>query len=183
MPIAESLGRFRRIGLDETGVAMGQVKGKVMGLELDAINDRPCFAEVNLGMARRMSQRHEHFTGMAFLIADVIRNDCYPALKAMLIAQTLINAFGCMALLLWAVFIVEQYLIDNTDERTKLWTLGWFAALIARRCRMLKDLGNRLAINAKTPRRFAATQTIMMARKPNPPVNVHVIHLPAFRPS
>src|ERR1700730_7911019 len=59
VPIEKSLGRLRRIGLDE-GVRLRQVEAKDMQLHANAADDADAFAEVDLRMARRMGERHEN---------------------------------------------------------------------------------------------------------------------------
>ena len=54
------LGRCRWIGPDEAGVAMRQVEGEEVRLLLDAADHHHRFAEIGLGMAGRVGQRHEH---------------------------------------------------------------------------------------------------------------------------
>src|SRR3981081_3576638 len=56
-PIEKSLGRLRRIGLDETGVRLRQVEAEDMQLHANAADDADAFAEVELRVARRMGER------------------------------------------------------------------------------------------------------------------------------
>ena len=60
VPVQKRLGGFSRIGLRKAAVAVGQVQDEVMHLALHTGDHRQCLAEITLGMARSMGQRHEH---------------------------------------------------------------------------------------------------------------------------
>ncbi len=81
---------------------MRQVQGKEVDLARNAGNHCKRLAEIHLCMAGIMLQWHEDLLGPAFAGTDIIRDDRDAAGKAMLIAQTLKNPFGGMALLLWS---------------------------------------------------------------------------------
>jgi len=59
--LLERLGAFTREGLAEEGVAVRQRHHAEHHLNLTATVDGPCLAEVELGFARRVRQRHEDF--------------------------------------------------------------------------------------------------------------------------
>ena len=46
MAVTESFRGFRRIGFDKTGIAVGQVQGKIVNLPFNTGYGRPGFAEV-----------------------------------------------------------------------------------------------------------------------------------------
>ncbi len=60
MAVQEGLGALGGIGLDEAAVAVGEVQDKAVGLALHPADDHQGLAEVALGVARRVGQRHEH---------------------------------------------------------------------------------------------------------------------------
>ena len=70
--VQKRLGGFRRIGLHETAVAVGQVQHEVVHLALHTADDRHRLAEITLGVARRMVQRHEHLLSSPPTLPDVI---------------------------------------------------------------------------------------------------------------
>ena len=72
VPIEKSLGRLRRIGLDETGVRLRQVEAEDMQLHAHAADDADAFAEVDLRMARRMGERHENLARSGAGVPNVI---------------------------------------------------------------------------------------------------------------
>ncbi len=60
--VAECLRRLRRIRLHEDRVAVRQIEGEEVNLAFRAADHGQRLAEVHLGMARRMRQRHEHLS-------------------------------------------------------------------------------------------------------------------------
>ena len=82
---------------------------------------------------------------------------------------------------------LEKYGLErstkSTTRRPKKWIeKDYKGALSSRgRSRMFQNLRNCPAVDAKTMCCFAMAQTIMMADKTNPSVQINVIHLPAFR--
>ena len=58
--VQKGLGGLRRIGLHKAAVAVRQVQHEVVHLPLHTADDRHRRAEITLGVARRMGQRHEH---------------------------------------------------------------------------------------------------------------------------
>ena len=59
MPVAESFGRFGRIRFDEEGIRLRHYHRNIVQLALHAADHTKRLAEVHLGMARRVRQRHE----------------------------------------------------------------------------------------------------------------------------
>ena len=67
--------RLRRLGrkrLHERVVAVRQIHDQVVRLAFDAVDDHQGFAEVGLGVARRMRERHEHLLPAQLLPAHVV---------------------------------------------------------------------------------------------------------------
>ena len=62
MAVEKGFGPLGWIGLDETGVRMRQVEAEDMQLHPHAADDANAFAEVDLGMTRRVGKRHENLT-------------------------------------------------------------------------------------------------------------------------
>jgi transposase len=63
MTVQEGLGGLRRIGFDKAGIGLGQTKAEEMDLALHPADDRERLAKVDLGMAGRTQERHEHLAG------------------------------------------------------------------------------------------------------------------------
>ena len=120
MAVTESFRGFRRIGFDKTGIAVGQVQGKIVNLPSNTGYDRPGFAEVDLGMAGVMGQRHKHLFAQALPGPDIIRHDGDATAITMLVAQPFENAFAGMALLLRLAFVIFQDLVDDAGIGIKL---------------------------------------------------------------
>ena len=166
MAVAESFRGFRRIGFDKTGIAVGQVQGKIVNLPFNTGYDRPGFAEVDLGMAWIMGQRHKNLFAQALPGPDIIRHDGDATAITMLVAQPFENAFAGMALLLRLAFVIFQDLVDDAGIGIKLRTLRRLAPLLSRRDRMFENLRHRLAVNTKPPRRLPLAQAITMTGQP-----------------
>ena len=100
MAVAESFRGFRRIGFDKTGIAVGQIQGKIVNLPSNTGYDRPGFAKVDLGMAGVMGQRHKHLLAQALPRPDIVRHDGDATAITMLVAQPFEDTFAGMTLLL-----------------------------------------------------------------------------------
>ena len=81
--IYPSLGRRRRIGPNVTRIAVRQVEREEVGPLLDPADDRNGFAEIRLGVARGVVQRHEHLLPAPLMIAHVVLDDGVAALEAL----------------------------------------------------------------------------------------------------
>ena len=84
MPVAERLRRLGRKGLHERVVAVRQIHDQVVRLAFDAVDDHQRFAEVGLGVARRMRERHEHLLPAQLLLAHVGFHDRVAAREGVL---------------------------------------------------------------------------------------------------
>jgi len=78
----------------------------------------------------------------------------------MFITQPLEYAFGCMALLLGAVFVGQHNRIDNAGERIKLGPKWRLRTHISRRNRELQHLGNGSGIDPEPLRRRPCADTL-----------------------
>ena len=134
------LGGRRRIGADEAGVALRQVEGKEMRRLLDAADHHARFAEVSLGMARRVVQRHEHLPAAPPMLADVVLHDGVAADKAVLVAQPLVHPLRGVALLGALAEILPQPLLDDLGEPVQLRPPDLGASPIPRRNREAQHL-------------------------------------------
>ena len=72
MPVADRFRRLRRVGLHEAAIAVRQIEGEEVQLPRHPADHRPRLAEVHLGMARRMHQRHEHLSRADTPLPDVV---------------------------------------------------------------------------------------------------------------
>ena len=99
MAIQEGLGGLRRVGLDEAAVAVGQVDDETVGLLLHAADDHQGLAEVALGVARRMGQRHEHLPCLTAILSYIVLDRGVSAVEPVLVPEALEDALGGVALL------------------------------------------------------------------------------------
>ena len=73
--IAERLGRLRRVGLHEAGITVGKIEGKEVDLARHAADHRHRLAEVRLGVAGGMDERHEHLARPKPPLTDIVLHD------------------------------------------------------------------------------------------------------------
>ena len=126
MPIQEGLGGLGGIGLHIAAVAAGQVQDEAVGLPLHARDEHQGLAEVALGLARRVGQRHEHLFCLAAVLPDVVFDDGVSAVEAVLVPEPLKDALGGVALLLGNVVILIQDAVYDAGERIVLsLSKGW----------------------------------------------------------
>jgi hypothetical protein len=78
---------------------MRQVEAEEMDLLPDTPDHRHRLAEVDLSVARRMGERHEHLLGAGMPLAQVVLDDRVAARKAVLGPQALVDSLGRMPLL------------------------------------------------------------------------------------
>ena len=102
MPVAERFRRLRRVGLHEAAIAVRQIEGEEVQLPRHPADHRPRLAEVHLGMAQRMHQRHEHLSRADTPLPDVVLHYGVAAGEAVLVAQTLEDPLRRVPLLGWA---------------------------------------------------------------------------------
>ena len=84
MAVEEGLDPLGRVGLDEAGIRVRQIETEEVDLLLDTPDHRHRLAEVDLGVAGRMGERHEHLLDAGMLLAQVIFDDRVAAGKAVL---------------------------------------------------------------------------------------------------
>ena len=126
MAVQEGLGGLGGIGLHIAAVAVGQIQDEAVGLPLHARDDHQGLAEVALGLARRVRQWHEHLPGPPAVLPDVVLDDSVPAVKAILVPETLEDALGGMPLLLGDAVIILQDAVNDASESLLLsLSKGW----------------------------------------------------------
>ena len=87
---------------------------------VDAADEHGRFAEVDLGMAGRMLQRHEHLPPAAAALADVVLHDGVAAGEARLVPEPLEHPVRGVALLGALAEIVSQPLLDDLGGPVQL---------------------------------------------------------------
>jgi hypothetical protein len=85
--IAERFRRLCRIARHEDRVGVRQVHREEVDLALDAADHTDSFAEVRLGMPRRMHKRNEHLLCPLPPAGNVVLHDRDLARKPVLVAQ------------------------------------------------------------------------------------------------
>lgn len=135
MAVHPGLGGRRRIGADEASVAVRQVEGEEMRRLLDAADHNRRLAEVGLGVARRVMQRHEHLPPAPPMLPDVVFHDGVAAGERMLVAQPLEDTLGRVALLGALEKVLPQPLVDDFGKPVQLRPLDLGPSPVSRRHR------------------------------------------------
>ena len=103
---------------------MGQVDDETVGLLLHAADDHQGLAEVALGVARRMGQRHEHLLGLTAILSDVVLDRGVSAVESVSVPEALEDALGSVALLPETPEVVLQDPVHDTSEGLQFGPLG-----------------------------------------------------------
>src|SRR5258708_1566853 len=179
MPVTERFGGLRRIGLDETCIAVRQVHRKEVDLALDPGDLRQRLAKIHLRMARIVPQRHEDLTMPQPPRQHVVLNNGDPARVTLLVAKPFEDPLRRMPLLPRPPLILQQDLIDDPGKRVELRT-GWRPAPpVPGRYRKRQHLRARPWIDPKTPRRFPPAHTLNLNRITNLSIELHALPPPA----
>ena len=99
MAVEEGLDPLRRVGLDEAGIRVRQIKTEEVDLLPDTPDHRHRLTKVCLGVPGRMSKRHEDLLAAGMLLAQIVLHDRVAARKAVLDPQPLKDPLGRMPLL------------------------------------------------------------------------------------
>ena len=181
MAIQEGLGGLRRVGLDEAAVAVGQVDDETVGLLLHAADDRQGLAEVALGVARRMGQRHEHLPCLTAILSYIVLDRGVSAVELVLVPEALEDALGSVALLPETPEIVLQDPVDDTSEGLQFGPLGRTLSPVSRRDRVGQHLAHGVPVQAKLSGDLPNTLTLHHHHPANPQIYVHSVH-PSHHP-
>ena len=92
---------------------MRQIDDQEVRLALHSVDDDDRFAEVRLGVTRRMRQRHEHLLSAQLLLAYVVLDGRVAACEPVLVAEAVKDALCGVALFPRTLPIVGQDLIDD----------------------------------------------------------------------
>ena len=161
---------------------MGQVQHAVVHLALYSADDRHRLAEITLGVARRVVQRHEHLLSSPPTLPDVILD--YGVLdygvltvETVLVSQSLENPLGRVALLPGNPGIAFQDRVNHPGEKLRMsLSKGWDAVAglspVTRRRRVGQHLAHRVPVQAEHPRGFPNAHPFHHAGPPH--LNVHL---------
>ena len=99
---------------------------------------------------------------------DIVPHRRIDPIKAILVAQEIVNPLDRVALLLRRTQIIGQNQINEATMPIQVRAPWRTSPSITRRRRMRHHLRDRPAINAKSPSRFALARTLAQNRQPNP---------------
>ena len=169
--------------MDKTGIRVRQVHRKEVNLLFHPANNRPGLAEVCLGMARWMGQRHEDLTVTLATGANVIFYDRHTTRVTMFIAKPFEYPLRGVVLLRAPLPLVIKYLIDNGRKAIQLRSAWRLATPVARRHRKYKHLLHCPGVNPKTTPSLAMAKPFNLHRMAHASIEFHALHPSAFHPS
>ena len=172
MAVQKGLGGLRRIRLHEAAVAVGQVQHEVVHLALHTGDDRHRLAEITLGVARRVGQRHEHLLRPPPTLPDVILDYGVLTVEPVLVLEALKDSLGRVALLPGNSAIAFQDRVNHAGEGLQLGSPWRTLAPIARRHRVGQHLAHRVPVQAEHPGGFPNAHAFHHAGPPH--LNVHL---------
>src|ERR1700674_4208752 len=134
------------------------------------------FAEVDLSVARWMSERYVNLARSRPRQPNVILHDGIAAAIAVLDPKSFENPLRRMSLLGRSRFVALQDRVDHRNQRPELRSLWRLRSYIARRRRISAHLGDRIPAKPKNPRRFSPAVSLNENKLPNRRVNLHREH-------
>jgi hypothetical protein len=137
-----------------------QVEGEEVRRPLDAANHHIRLAEISLGMAWRMVQRHEHLPAAPAMLADIVLHNGVAAAEPVLVAQPLEHRLRRVALLAVLGEILQQPPFDDLGETVQLRPLDLGAPPISGRYRKTQHLLHGLARDPEMKRRRALAHPV-----------------------
>ena len=176
VPVAERLRRLGRKRLHKPVVAVREIDDQGVRLAFDASDHDQRFAEVGLGVAWRMGQRHEHLLPAQPLRAHGGFHDRVAAREPVLRASALAAARGRVPLLLRPGLILAEDLINDPREGVQLRTPDRLRPAIPGRPAGAQHLAHRLAGQPEAARRRALAQSLHRHAAPHRRIEFHSIH-------
>ena len=176
VPVQKRLGGFSRIGLRKAAVAVGQVQDEVMHLALHTGDHRQCLAEITLGMARSMGQRHEHLPNTPPTLPHVVLDYRLLTFKAVLVPQPLKDALRRVPLLLGCPAVRLQYGVNYAGEGLQLRLVRRPLPRVALRRRIRQHLAHRVPMHVEHPGSLPNAHSLHHAGPAHPKIYVHVKH-------
>ena len=179
MAVQEGLGRLPRIGLDEPDIGMGQdqaEEGNLLPLP-PQLHHR--LAEVDLGMARRVMQRHKSLARRLPPGPDIVLHDGIAAGEPVLVPQPLEDPVRRVTLLArhLRIRVRLQDRVDDAGEPVQFGPPDRLRPPVARRRRIAQHLLHRPAVDAEPPTRLVMAQTLVDNRQSNRRIELHAVHL------
>ncbi len=139
-------------------------------------DDRHRLAEITMGVARPMGQRHEHLLRPPPTLPDVILDYGVLTGEPVLVAQPLENALGRVPLLPVDFDIAFQDRVDHAGEGLQLGPAGRTLAPVTGRHRVGQHLAHRVPMQAEHPGGFPNAHAFHQAGPPHLNVHLHWIH-------
>lgn len=171
----EGLGALAWKCSDEEGVGVGQTHHREGDLSSCARDLDDCLAEVELGLARWLGERHEDLRVAPSTLRDHGANLTLRAAVAVLVTQPLKDPLGGVTLLLRCRLIVLEDLVDHSEECSELGSRTLARALlIARGFGVLEHLLQRVMTDLVLPADLALGHLLDQNSSANLRPNLHI---------
>ena len=180
--VEKRLGRLGRIGLHEAGIRVRQVHAEEMDLLAHPGDHCDRFAKIDLGVARRVDQRHEHLARRDAGPAYIVLHRGVPTRISVLIAQPLEYPLGGVTLLHRSMLVGCEDRIDHAQERIELRPRRRLGPPISGRRRERAHLPDRSRVLAEPRRRLALRQSLDEHRTAHNLVADHLVHPQPLEP-
>ena len=139
-----------------------------MGPLLHAADDHQGLAEVALGVARGMGQRHEHLLGLTAMLSYIVLDRGVSTVESVFVPETLEDALGGVALLPETPEVVLQDPVDDAGVGLQFGPLGRTLSPVPRRDRIGQHLAHRVPVQPKLSGDLPNTLTLHHHRPANP---------------
>ena len=179
MAVEEGLRRLPGVGLHEPDVGMGQDQAEEGNLLPPAPDLHHRLAEVDLGMARRVMQRHKSLARRLPPGPDIVLHDGIAAGEPVLVAKPLEDPVRRVPLLARHVRIRVrlQDRVDDAGEPVQLRPPHRLRPAVARRRRVAQHLLHRATVDAEPTARLVMAQPLVDNRQSNRRIELHAVHL------
>ncbi len=176
MAVQEGLGGLAGIGFHEATVAVGQVQHEVVDLALHAGDHRHGLAEVALGVAWAMGQRHEHLPHAPPTLPDVVLDYGVLTIEPVLVPEAFEDALDGVALLSRNAAIRLQDGVNYAGEGLDLRLARRPLARVALGRRIGQHLAHRVPVHAEHPRGLPLAHPFHQAGSANLIIHLHGKH-------
>ena len=147
-----------------------------MDLPLHSAYDSQCLSEVALRVSGRMRERHEHLTCPAAALSDVVLDDRVPAVEAVLVPQSVVDALGGVPLLPGKVEVILEYPVYDPCVRSDLGSSGRLSSSVSRRRRVREHLAYGVSVQTEHTGRFPGAHAVYHAGSSDAKIQFHLVH-------
>ena len=123
-----------------------------------------------------MRERHEHLTCPAAVLSDVVLDDRVPAVEAVLVPQSVVDALGRVPLLPGKAGVVLEYPVYDPCVRSDPGSSGRLSSSVSRRHRVREHLAHGVSVQTEHPGRFPGAHAVYHAGSSDAKIQFHQVH-------